>query len=191
MQALTQTTFTSLALTTNAPKPQSPKPKGRANDCRPETRVNQNLFANIVEGKAKRTGACIDENQTNGPDRLRTGNCTANSVRKIAKFGTSSGSDPKHARRISALDPRCAKRGIVIILHDEESFARFQRTLCPDLPDNQALDEIARLEFLRTGKMVCTDVQFTRRAIRAARKMTAEEKRICREKLRWSLYDKF
>jgi hypothetical protein len=44
----------------------------------------------------------------------------------------------------------------VIILHDEESFARFQRTLCPDLPDNQALDEIARLEFLRTGKMVCT-----------------------------------
>jgi len=79
----------------------------------------------------------------------------------------------------------------MIILHDEESFARFQRTLCPDLPDNQALDEIARLEFLRTGKMVCTDVQFTRMACRAAAKMTAEEKRICTEQIRWSLYDKF
>jgi len=51
--SLTQTTFTSLALTTSAPEPQSPKPKGRANDCRPETRVNQKLFANAVEGKAK------------------------------------------------------------------------------------------------------------------------------------------
>jgi hypothetical protein len=109
---------------------------------------------------------------------------------KIAKFGTSPGSDPKHTGRISALDHRCSKRGIVIILHDEESFARFHRTLCPDLPDNQALDEIARLEFLETGKMVCTDVQFARMACRAAAKMSAEEKRICRENIRWSLYDK-
>ena len=78
-----------------------------------------------------------------------------------------------------------------IILDDEESFARFQRLLIHDLPDNQVTDEIARLRYLETGKMICTDVQFTRMACRAARKMTAEEKRICREKLRWSLYDKF
>lgn len=163
------------------------------NDRSAKTRANQSLFANVVKGVEEKTmGACIDENQTNGPDRRRrTGNCTVNSVREIAKFGTSPGSDPKHTRRISALDPRCAKRGIVIILHDEESFARFQRLLCPDLPDNIVTDEIARLEYLKTGKSICTDIQFTRRAIRAARKMTAEEKRICRENIRWSLYDKF
>src|SRR5882724_11160412 len=155
MQALTQTTFTSLALTTNAPKPQSPKPKGRANDCRPETRVNQNLFANIVEGKAKRTGACIDENQTNGPDRLRTGNCTANSVRKIAKFGTSSGSDPKHARRISALDPRCAKRGVVMqmALDTEEACAHYVRVTDPWLIDNQVKDQITMEERKPVGQI--------------------------------------
>jgi hypothetical protein len=77
----------------------------------------------------------------------------------------------------------------MIILHDEESFARFQRLMCPDLPDNIVTDEIARLEYLKTGKSICTDIQFTRRAIRAARKMTPDEKRICREKIRWSLYD--
>jgi hypothetical protein len=79
----------------------------------------------------------------------------------------------------------------MIILHDEESFARHVRLLAHDLPDNIAKDEEARLRYLETGKMICTDVQFTRMACRAAAKMTAEEKRICREKLRWSLYDKF
>jgi hypothetical protein len=78
----------------------------------------------------------------------------------------------------------------MIILDDEESFARFQRLLIHDLPDNQVKDEIARLRYLETGKMICTDVQFTRMACRAAAKMSAEEKCICMETIRWSLYDK-
>jgi hypothetical protein len=144
------------------------------NDCRPETRVNQDLFANVVEGKAKRTGSCIDENQTSGPDRsLRTGNCTANSVRKIAKFGTSPGSDPKHTRRISALDPRCAKRGIVMqmALDTEEACAHFQRKLDPWLIDNIVQDIITREEHRPVGQ-----IQFTRMCIRAAAKERKERR---------------
>jgi len=78
-----------------------------------------------------------------------------------------------------------------IILKTEEDFARFQRRLIHDLPDNQVEDEIARLRYLETGKMICTDVQFTRMTCRSFAKLSAEEKRICREKIRWSLYDKF
>jgi len=78
----------------------------------------------------------------------------------------------------------------MIILHDEESFARHVRLLAHDLPDNIAKDEEARLRYLETGKMICTDVQFTRMACRAAAKMSAEEKRKCRESLRWWLYDR-
>jgi hypothetical protein len=77
----------------------------------------------------------------------------------------------------------------MIILDDEESFARFQRRLIPDLPDNIVEDEIAKERFRETGKAIMGDVQFTRMAIRAARKMTAAEKQKEREKIRWDIYD--
>jgi len=78
----------------------------------------------------------------------------------------------------------------MIILDDGESFARFQRRLIHDLPDNRVEDEISRLKFLETGKMICTDVQFTRMACRSFAKLSAEEKQKARERIRWSLlYD--
>lgn len=79
---------------------------------------------------------------------------------------------------------------MIIILRNEEDWARFQRRLVHDLPDNQVEDELARLKFLETGKMIVSDIQFTRMACRAAAKMSAEEKRKCRESLRWSIYDR-
>ena len=78
----------------------------------------------------------------------------------------------------------------MIILDDEESFARFQRRLIHDLPDNQVEDELAKERFLATGKMTVGDVQFTRMACRSFAKLSAEEKQKARERIRWTLlYD--
>jgi hypothetical protein len=76
----------------------------------------------------------------------------------------------------------------MIILDDEESFARFQRRLCPDLPDNIAEDEEARLRYLEPGKPY-SDIQFARMACRAAAKATPEQKQKCRESLLWWLHE--
>jgi hypothetical protein len=77
-----------------------------------------------------------------------------------------------------------------IILKTEEDFARFQRRLIHDLPDNQVEDEISRFKFLETRKMIVTDVQFTRMACRSFAKLSSEEKRQARERIRWTLlYD--
>jgi hypothetical protein len=78
----------------------------------------------------------------------------------------------------------------MIILHDEESFARFARRLVPDLPDNIVEEKIAKERFRKTGKMIVGDVQSTRMACRAAAKMSPEQKRKIREKIRWEIYDK-
>jgi hypothetical protein len=78
----------------------------------------------------------------------------------------------------------------MIILHDEESFARFARRLIVDLPDNIVEDEIAKERFRETGKMIVGDVQFTRMACRAASKMSPAQKQKVREKIRWEIYDK-
>ena len=71
---------------------------------------------------------------------------------------------------------------MILILKTEEDFARYQRRLCPDLPDNIVEDELA-------GN-ICTDLQLTRQAIRAIRKMSEDEKCIIRESMRWDLYDR-
>jgi hypothetical protein len=76
----------------------------------------------------------------------------------------------------------------MIILKTEEDFARFQRRLIHDLPDNQVEDEIARLRYLETGKAIYSDVQFVRMACRAAAKATPEQKQKCRESLLWWLH---
>jgi hypothetical protein len=76
-----------------------------------------------------------------------------------------------------------------IILKTEEDFARFERRLIEDLPDNIAEDEEARLRYLETGKPY-TNLQFTRMACRAAAKRSAEEKWKCQESIRWWLYER-
>ena len=75
------------------------------------------------------------------------------------------------------------------ILTTEEDFARHQRSLCPDLPDNIVLDELARLKCLETGKLIMGGTQMTRMMIRAASKMSAAEKQKVREQIRWKIYD--
>jgi hypothetical protein len=75
-----------------------------------------------------------------------------------------------------------------IILKTEEDFAKFQRRLIEDLPDNIVEDEEARLRYLETGKPY-SDIQFTRMACRATAKRSAEEKRKCQESLLWWLYE--
>ena len=53
-----------------------------------------------------------------------------------------------------------------IILETEENFAKFQRRLIEDLPDNIAEDELARQRYLETGKPY-TDIQLTRMVCRS------------------------
>ncbi len=79
---------------------------------------------------------------------------------------------------------------MIIILRNEEDFARFQRRLDPWLPDNIVEDELARLRFLETGRALYTDIQLTRMLCRTLSKMSPEEKQKTRESLRWSLYDR-
>lgn len=75
-----------------------------------------------------------------------------------------------------------------IILQTEEDFARFQRRLIADLPDNIVEDEMARLRYLETRKPY-SDIQLTRMFCRSAAKRSAEEKRKCEESLLWWLHE--
>jgi uncharacterized protein (DUF924 family) len=75
-------------------------------------------------------------------------------------------------------------------LDTEERCAHWVRKADPWLPDNIVEDELARLRYLETGKMIVSDVQFTRMALRSFAKLSADEKRQAREKTRWSIYDR-
>jgi hypothetical protein len=119
-----------------------------------------------------------------------SGNRAANPVRKIAKFGASRSRYFEHAGRIRVANRSSTTRGrrMSIILDDEESFARFQRRLIHDLPDNQVEDEIARLRYLETGKVIHSGIQFVRMACRAAAKATPDQKQKYRKSLLWWLH---